>query len=200
MNNIIIGIAGGSGSGKSTVTKRIIQQLGKKSCLVIAHDFYYKSLPDNHNPLDYNFDHPDALHTDELVEHLMLLKNGNTIHQPQYDFSVHKRLTKTITIKPKRIIILEGILILSDKSLRSLMDIKIFVDTDADERLIRRIKRDMSERGRTLDSVIDQYNKTVKPMHVEFVEPSKIFADLIIPRGGENKVAIDLLVSKIRSL
>ncbi|MDA0987447.1 MAG: uridine kinase [Bacteroidetes bacterium] len=200
MKNIIIGIAGGSGSGKSTVTKRIINELGKKSCVVIAHDSYYKSLPNNYNPLDYNFDHPDALHTDELIEHLKLLKNGNSVKQPVYDFSIHKRLLKTKTIKPKKIIILEGILILSEKILRSLLDIKIFVDTDADERVIRRIKRDINERARTMDSVIDQYNKTVKPMHVEFVEPSKVFADVIIPRGGENTVAIDLIVSKIRSL
>ncbi|MSP64667.1 MAG: uridine kinase [Bacteroidetes bacterium] len=200
MKNIIIGIAGGSGSGKSTVTNRIIHQLGKKSCVVIAHDSYYKSLPENHNPLEYNFDHPDALHTDELVDHLTKLKNGKQIHQPHYDFSVHKRLKKTNLIKAHKIIILEGILILSDKRVRELMDIKIFVDTDADERLIRRIRRDILERDRTLDSVIDQYNRTVKPMHIEFVEPSKVFADIIIPRGGENHVAIDLIVSKIRSL
>ena len=202
MQSLIIGIAGGTGSGKTTVTAKILKSLEEERIAVIQHDSYYRDLAAYHGlkPDKINFDHPDSLETDFLVQQLRDLRDGNPIKQTIYNFTTHKRLKETRTVEPKEIIILEGILIFVDKALRDLMDIKIFLDTDADERLIRRIRRDILERGRSVDSVMSQYMNTVKPMHLEFVEPSKHWADIIIPRGAENTVAIDMVVTKIKSM
>ncbi len=196
---LIIGIAGGTGSGKTTVTYKILERLDISKVAVIEHDAYYKDITsfNGRQPSEINFDHPDALETSLLIEHLKKLKKGETIHSPIYDFKTYTRLKETIVIPPRNIIIIEGILIFAEKELRDLMDIKIYVDTDADERLLRRLRRDLIERGRSIESIISQYNSTVKPMHLEFVEPSKRWADVIIPKGGENKVAIDMVAAKI---
>ncbi len=202
MSSLIIGIAGGTGSGKTTVTEKVVERLDSSDVVVIAHDSYYYDL--SHYPgkssAEINYDHPDALETSLVIRHLKNLREGRSIEQPLYDFSTHRRRSETRTIDPKRIIIVEGILIFIEQELRDLMDVKIFVDTDADERLLRRMKRDLTERGRSIDSIIHQYVSTVKPMHCEFVEPSKRWADIIVPRGGENEVAIDMIITKIRSL
>ena len=199
MESIVIGIAGGTGSGKSTFTNRIKEAFGDRVS-VIYYDNYYKSHDDI--PLEerklINYDHPDSFETDLLVEHLHKLKNGESIQCPVYDYTVHNRTDKTIQINPAEVILVEGILVLYDPRLKDLMDIKIFVDTDADERVLRRILRDVKERKRTLDSVIGQYLATVKPMHELYVEPSKKFADLIIPEGGHNLVALELLEKRIQ--
>ncbi len=202
MQSLIIGIAGGTGSGKTTVTAKILKSLDEERIAVIQHDSYYRDLAEYHGltPDKINFDHPDSLETDFLVQQLRELRDGNPINQPTYNFTTHKRLKETRKVEPKEIIIVEGILIFVEKALRDLMDIKIFLDTDADERLIRRIRRDILERGRSVDSVMSQYMNTVKPMHLEFVEPSKHWADIIIPRGAENTVAIDMVVTKIKSM
>ena len=202
MQPLIIGIAGGTGSGKTTVTNKILELLDIERILVIQHDSYYRDLSSHRGltPDKVNFDHPDSLETGLLVAHLKELRDGKAIRQPIYNFTTHLRLAETRQIEPREIIIIEGILIFADKALRDLMDIKIFLDTDADERLIRRIRRDILERGRSVDSVMSQYMNTVKPMHLEFVEPSKHWADMIIPRGAENLVAIDMLVTKIKSM
>ncbi len=202
MNSLVIGIAGGTGSGKTTVTNKILERLDRNRVLVIEHDAYYKDISVHGEvpPEDINFDHPDSLETDLLVDHLTLLKQGVSIEQPIYNFTTHRRLDSMRTVTPREIIIVDGILIFVDQRLRELMDIRIFVDTDADERLIRRIRRDMLERGRSIDSVMHQYMKTVKPMHLQFVEPSKHWADVIIPRGAENIVAIDMVVSRIHMM
>jgi uridine kinase len=202
MQSLIIGIAGGTGSGKTTVTAKILKSLEEERIAVIQHDSYYRDLAAYHGltPDKINFDHPDSLETDFLVQQLQNLRDGNAINQPIYNFTTHTRLKETRVVEPKEIIIVEGILIFVDKALRDLMDIKIFLDTDADERLIRRIRRDLLERGRSVDSVMNQYMNTVKPMHLEFVEPSKHWADIIIPRGAENTVAIDMVVTKIKSM
>lgn len=202
MQPLIIGIAGGTGSGKTTVTNKILELLDRERILVIQHDSYYCDLSTYHGltPDKINFDHPDSLETDFLVRHLKDLREWKAIDQPIYNFTTHKRLKETRRFEPREIIIVEGILIFVDKPLRDLMDIKIFLDTDADERLIRRIRRDILERGRSVDSVMTQYMNTVKPMHLEFVEPSKHWADVIVPRGAENAVAIDMLVTKIKSM
>ena len=202
MQSLIIGIAGGTGSGKTTVTAKILKSLETERIAVIQHDSYYRDLAAYHGltPDKINFDHPDSLETDFLVQQLRILRDGNAIIQPIYNFTTHTRLKETRVVEPKEIIIVEGILIFVDKALRDLMDIKIFLDTDADERLIRRIRRDILERGRSVDSVMTQYMSTVKPMHLEFVEPSKHWADIIIPRGAENTVAIDMVVTKIKSM
>ncbi len=199
---LVIGIAGGTGSGKTTVTHRILDRLDAESVIVLRHDYYYKDIESFHGvpPERVNFDHPDALETSLLIQHLQQLKRGMSIEQPRYDYTSYRRLKETKHITPKQVIIVEGILIFVEKDLRSLMDIKIFVDTDADERLLRRIRRDVLRRGRTIESVMDQYTTTVKPMHLEFVEPSKHWADVIIPKGGENTVAIDMVVTKVRDL
>jgi uridine kinase len=201
MKPLVIAIAGGTGSGKTSVTNKIVESLDDRNVVVIAHDSYYKDLSfyGDLGPSEINFDHPSALETALLIDHLKQLKKGNPIEQPIYDFTTHRRLHKTSLVKPGKIIIVEGILILSVRDLRELFDIKIFVDTDADERLLRRIRRDISERGRSLESVIHQYNCTVKPMHLEFVEPSKQWADVIIPRGAENIVAIEMVVHSIQT-
>jgi uridine kinase len=199
---IIIGIAGGSGSGKTTVTNAIIGDLDKKYIAVVQHDSYYRDISHykGKSPAEINFDHPDSLETSFLIKHIKMFKEGTSFDQPMYNFATHKRMKEMVRIDPTDILIIEGILLFVEKELRELMDIKIFVDTDDDERLLRRLKRDIIERGRSLDSVIHQYISTVKPMHLEFVEPSKRWADIIIPKGGENHVAIDMIVAKIRSL
>lgn len=200
--SLVIGISGGTGSGKTTVTKKILEHLDKENVVVIQHDSYYKdiSMFEGLTPEQINFDHPGSLETDLLVHHIEELKQGRAIEQPVYNFTTYRRFKETKRIDPKQIIILDGVLIFIEKSLRDLMDIKIFLDTDADERLIRRIRRDILERGRSVDSVMNQYMSTVKPMHLEFVEPSKHWADIIIPRGAENSVAIDMVVTKIKSM
>jgi uridine kinase len=202
MDSLIIGIAGGTGSGKTTVTEKIVARLDSADVVVIAHDSYYYDLShfQQHSPAEINYDHPEALETQLLIRHLIELRDGRSVGEPMYDFFTHRRRVETRSIAPKRIIIVEGILIFVDKGLRDMMDVKIFVDADADERLLRRLKRDMVERGRSIDSIIVQYVSTVKPMHCEFVEPSKRWADIIVPVGGENEVAIDMIVTKIRAL
>lgn len=199
---ILIGITGGTGSGKSTVSKEIFKFIDKKDVTVIEQDSYYKD--QSHLSLEEriktNYDHPLAFDNDLLVQHLKDLLDRKSIEKPIYDFEKHNRKKEVDLVEPKKIIILEGILILSEKEIRDLLDIKLFVDTDADVRLIRRILRDIKERGRTLDSVILQYMETVRPAHLQFVEQTKRYADIIIPEGGYNKVAIDLIVSKINSI
>jgi uridine kinase len=199
---IIIGVTGGTGSGKTTVTRKIMEEFGDVSLAYIPQDAYYKD--QSHLTMDErvktNYDHPLAFDTELLNQHITALLNGQAIQMPVYDFTQHNRSTETITVEPKEVIIIEGILIFSDKDLRDLMDIKVFVDTDDDIRIIRRIKRDMAERGRSLDSIIDAYTTVVKPMHEQFIEPTKKFADIIIPEGGSNNVAIDLMTTKIRSV
>lgn len=200
--NIIIGIAGGTGSGKTTLAERIIEELNEPNVLIIKQDAYYKS----HSELSFderkkiNFDHPDAFDTSLLIKHLNNLKINVPINLPQYDFTTHLRKKETIPISPHKVIMLEGILIFENKELRNLLDIKIFVDTDADVRILRRIKRDIQDRGRTFKSVYNQYMNTVRPMHLEFVEPSKKYADVIVPEGGMNIIAIDMIVSKIKHI
>jgi uridine kinase len=199
---ILIGIAGGSASGKTLVAERITGELGSRKIVILKQDSYYRDIA--HLPIEerrrQNFDHPDAFDRELLAEQLRVLLQGGAVEMPVYDFKRHLRLKKTIPIAGCRILIVEGILILDDPILRALMDIKVYIDTDADIRLLRRIRRDVTERGRTLESVIEQYNGTVRPMHLQFVDPSKRFADIIIPEGGHNEVAIDLLVTKIRSI
>ncbi len=198
----IIGVAGGSGSGKTTVVDAIVESLGTDQVTVIQHDSYYFDRSDipPAERADINYDHPDALETALLVDHLADLLAGQTVAVPQYDFTSHTRESTTAIVWPRRAVIVEGILILADKALRQLMDIKVFVDADPDLRIIRRLERDVSQRGRSLDSVVRQYLKTVRPMHLEFVEPSKRYADIIIPEGGHNDVAVDMLITKIKSL
>lgn len=199
---VIIGIAGGTGSGKSTIARAIFESVPSKKASIIEQDCYYKD--QSHLPpkerVKVNYDHPFAFDTELLIAHLEQLLEGQAVEKPQYDFTIHNRKKETITVEPRDIIIVEGILVLDSPRIRELMDIKIFVDTDADVRIIRRILRDMRERGRTLESVIAQYLDVVKPMHFEFVEPSKRYADIIIPEGGHNKVAIDIMVAKIQSI
>jgi uridine kinase len=199
---IIIGIAGGTGSGKSTVAKAIYESLPTKNIGILEQDMYYKDQSDLsfEERIKTNYDHPLAFDNELLVKHMQALSELKPIEKPIYNFAKHNRETTTTTIEPKDIIIIEGILILNDPEVRDLMDIKIFVDTDADVRIIRRITRDINERGRTLESVINQYLSTVKPAHEQFIEPSKKYADIIIPEGGYNKVAIDIMVAKVKSI
>ena len=195
---LVIGIAGGTGSGKTTLMKNLISRFGDV-VTVLSHDNYYR----RHDELTYeqrckiNYDEPAALETDLMAYHLDLLRGGESIQCPVYDFTQHNRSNETITVVPKRVIIVEGILIFENKPLRDLMDIKIFVDTDADVRLCRRIKRDVNKRGRTLESVLLQYQETVKPMHEKYVEPSKKYADIVVPEGGKNLVALDMIIGRI---
>ena len=198
----VIGVAGGTGSGKTTVVRRIMEALGDTDVTVLAHDRYYLDHPNLRleERGGLNYDHPNSLDTDLLVTHLRALREGQTADLPVYDFTRHVRKSETMPAHPGSAIIVEGILIFADSALRSLMDVKVFVDTDPDIRFIRRLQRDIAERGRTLPSVIDQYLSTVKPMHEEFVEPSKRYADLIVPEGGHNQVAVDMLLTLIRSL
>ena len=197
---MIIGISGGTGSGKTTVANRILESVSASEVVFIQQDSYYRNVIDL--PLDYrgvaNFDHPDALDNELLINHVRLLKSGEPIELPLYDFKTNSRLNETRTVEPKPIVIVEGILIFAEPRLLEQMDIKVFVDTPDDIRFIRRLRRDLAERGRTLESVIEQYIGTVRPMHMQFVEPSKRHADVIIPEGGHNLVSIDLLSLKIR--
>jgi uridine kinase len=199
---LTVGISGGTGSGKTTITNRLIEALSEESVLILQQDHYYKDLP--HLPLEerakQNFDHPESLDTPLLVSHVRTLREGSAIERPVYDFTQHRRVPATVHLEPRPALIVEGILIFENPALRNLLDIKIFVDTDADLRFIRRMRRDVRERGRTVESVIDQYMRTVRPMHMEFIEPSKRYADVIIPEGGHNEVGIDLVIQKIRSL
>ena len=198
MNSIIIGVAGGTGSGKTTLTRRLKERFGDEMT-VISHDNYYKA----HDDITYeersrlNYDHPDAFDTDLLVEHIKALRAGETVACPVYDFTQHNRSKETLLIAPTGVIVVEGILIFADSKLRDLMDVKIFVDTDADVRILRRIVRDVRKRGRSLESVVTQYLTTVKPMHEQFVEPSKRFADVIVPEGGKNLVALDMIIRRV---
>ena len=202
MEVTVIGVAGGTGSGKSTLVKRLQEAFRNDDVATLCHDYYYKAHPE----LTYeertrlNYDHPQAFDTDMLVEHVRALKNNVPIEHPVYSFVEHNRLPERVLVKPSRVLIIDGILIFENKELRDLMDIKVFVDTDADIRLARRIMRDVCDRGRTMESVITQYKNTVKPMHEEFVEPSKKYADVIIPEGGFNSVAVKMLIRNIRSL
>lgn len=199
---IVIGIAGGSGSGKTSVTRAIYEKFSNENILVLEQDYYYKdqSYMPFEERLTTNYDHPLAFDNDLLITHVKQLLNYEQIEKPVYDYSIHTRSSETIPVTPKNVVILEGILILEDIRIRDLMDIKVFVDTDADIRIIRRILRDIKERGRTIDSVIEQYVSVVRPMHLQFIEPTKRYADLIIPEGGQNDVAIDLLVTKIQTI
>jgi uridine kinase len=199
---LIIGIAGGSGSGKTTVANVILERVGAKHIAYIPHDAYYRDLA-TLPPVQraaVNFDHPDSLETDLLIQHLKQLINYQAIELPIYDFKIHARTPNTIRIEPQPVIIVEGILIFAEPLLRELCDVKIFVDTDPDIRFIRRLQRDITERGRSTESVINQYINTVRPMHLEFVEPSKRYADVIIPEGGWNVVAMDMVVARIQTL
>jgi len=201
-NPTIIGVAGGTGSGKTTVVSAIIQNLGDKSVLVIQHDAYYRDRS-HLAPAEramINYDHPDALETPLLVQHLRELQAGRSVELPSYDFATHTRQAERTLVWPCPVIIVEGILILAEPALREMFDIKVFVDTDADIRFIRRLERDIADRGRTRESVVKQYLESVRPMHLEFVEPSKRYADIIIPEGGRNTVAVDVLIIKVQSV
>lgn len=199
---ILIGITGGTGSGKSTIADALYSNFSNERITMIQQDMYYKD--QSHLSMEErvktNYDHPMAFDNDLLVEHLQKLIKGESIEKPRYDFTVHNRAKDTTTVEPREIIIVEGILILEDERIRNLLDIKVYVDTDADIRILRRLVRDIDERGRTVESVIDQYLTMVRPMHMEFTEPTKRYADIIIPEGGHNYVAIDLLMAKIRDI
>ena len=196
---LIIGVAGGSGSGKTTVVNHIVNQVGKKNLNLLQHDSYYRDL--KHLPFEersnQNFDHPASLETELLIRHIQALKDEYSVEVPVYDFSNHIRLEKTHTMYPKKVLLIDGILIFSEKELRELMHIKLFVDTDDDVRLLRRLRRDISERNRSLEGVLHQYESHVRPMHLEFVEPSKRYADIIIPHGGQNSVALEMVSALI---
>ncbi len=198
----IIGVAGGTGSGKSTLVKRLQDTFDGDEVVTLCHDYYYKA----HDELSFgersrlNYDHPQSFDTEMMVEHLKALKAGVPVERPVYSFVDHNRMKETVPVRPSKVIIIDGILIFENRQLREMMDMKVFVDTDADLRLSRRLLRDVCERGRTMESVVDQYITTVKPMHEEFVEPSKRYADVIIPEGGFNSVAVSMLIENIRSL
>lgn len=199
MDTILIGIAGGTGSGKTTLADKLVDSFGSQEVTVIRQDNYYK----RHDDMDYeqraklNYDHPDAFDSDLFYEHIVALKQGKSVEIPVYDYTIHNRSEETILINPTPVIVLEGIMLFVEKVLCDLMDIKVFVDTDADVRILRRIVRDVKERGRSLESVIGQYLTTVKPMHEQFVEPSKRRADIIVPEGGENQVALEMLIERV---
>ena len=202
MDVTVIGVAGGTGSGKSTLVKRLQEAFKDEDVVTLSHDYYYKAHPEltYEERTKLNYDHPQAFDTDMLVEHVRALKHNVPIKHPVYSFVDHDRQAETVLVKPSKVIIVEGILIFDHKELRDEMDIKVFVDTDADIRLARRILRDVRDRGRTMESVITQYTTTVKPMHEEFVEPSKKYADVIIPEGGFNSVAVTMLIRSIQAL
>ncbi len=202
MDPIIIGIGGGTGSGKTTVAREVRKHFPEESVVILHHDSYYvdrSDLPPASRE-NINYDHPDSFDNELLLFHLTELRGGRPVEKPIYDFETHTRRKETITVRPARIILLEGILVLAEDTLRESMDIKLYVDTDADERFIRRLRRDIADRGRTVDQVIEQYLKTVRPMHLQFVETSKRYADVIIPEGGQNRVAVDLIVTKARDI
>jgi uridine kinase len=199
---MIIGISGGTGSGKTTVAQKIIDSVGAENVVYLQHDAYYRNLGDM--PLDLrhkvNFDHPDAFDTELLINHIEALSAGESIEQPIYDYVTHSRKPETIRVEPRPVILIEGILVFVNSDMRRLMNMKIFVDCDADIRFIRRLDRDVHERGRSVESIIAQYTTTVRPMHLQFVEPSKRYADIIIPEGGHNEIGIDLIIGKVRSI
>ena len=199
---VVIGIAGGTGSGKTTVANVILKRVGKDNIAYLPHDAYYRELGDlpQDQKAAVNFDHPNSLESELMVAHIKQLKEGRSIELPIYDFSTHSRTGKTIRVEPHRVIVVECILILAEPALRDIFDVKIFVDTDADIRFIRRLTRDITERGRTTEKVIHQYLTTVRPMHLEFVEPSKRYANVIIPEGGLNEVAMDMVIARIETL
>jgi uridine kinase len=201
MAPLVIGIAGGTGSGKSTIAQAIAAAVPQESVSIIEHDAYYRDLPDvpPEERASMNFDHPGALETELLVRQLAALRQGAPVDVPQYDFKTHRRHPERRRVEPTPVIIVEGILVFVEEPLRSLMDVKIFVDTDADIRLMRRIRRDMEQRGRSFAAIRDQYYKTVRPMHQQFVDPSKRWADIIIPEGGDNLVALDFIIARVRS-
>lgn len=200
MEPLIIGVAGGSGSGKTTVVKHIVEAIGEDNIVLLQHDFYYRDL--KHLPFEerikQNFDHPSSLETELLIRHIEALKEGYHVEVPIYDFTKHIRKEKTKVVYPKKVVLIDGILIFSEIKLRRQMDIKLYVDTDDDIRLLRRIQRDIMERDRSLENVLEQYQDYVRPMHLEFVEPSKRYADIIIPRGGENEVALQMVTALIQ--
>ena len=199
---LVIGIAGGSGSGKTTVANEILKSVGSHRIAFLAHDSYYRdlsALPESQRKL-VNFDHPNSLENELLIEHVIKLKNWEKIFNPIYDFTTHTRTAQTFVVEPQHVVVVEGILIFAEPKLRNLFDVKIFVDTDDDIRFIRRLQRDIAERGRSMDMVIEQYLTTVRPMHLDFVEPSKRFADVIIPEGGRNQVALDMVIARVESL
>lgn len=201
-DSLVIGIAGGSGSGKTTVAQEILNRVGPDRIAFLQHDSYYKDLS-GLPPVqraEVNFDHPNSLETDLLIQHITVLREGKPVEVPIYDFSTHSRTNRTFTVMPRRVILVEGILIFVDATLRNLFDIKLYVDTDSDIRFIRRLQRDIAERGRTTEMVIKQYQATVRPMHLEFVEPSKRYADVIIPEGGFNTAALDMVVARLEAL
>ncbi len=202
MDPIIIGIGGGTGSGKTTVAREVRKHFPEESVVILHHDSYYVDRGDlpPASRENINYDHPDSFDNELLLFHLNELRGGRPVEKPIYDFETHTRRKETITVRPARIILLEGILVLAEDALRESMDIKLYVDTDADERFIRRLRRDIADRGRTVDQVIEQYLKTVRPMHLQFVETSKRYADVIIPEGGQNRVAVDLIVTKARDI
>jgi uridine kinase len=199
---LVIGIAGGSGSGKTTVAQTILQRVGPDRISFLQHDAYYKDLSGlpPAQRAEVNFDHPNSLENELLIQQIQRLSDGKAVEVPIYDFSTHSRTTRTFTVQPRGVILVEGILIFAEPELRSLFDVKIFVDTDPDLRFIRRLQRDIMERGRSTDSVIKQYLATVRPMHLEFVEPSKRYADVIIPEGGFNAAALDMVVARIETM
>jgi uridine kinase len=199
---LVIGIAGGSGSGKTTVAQEILSRVGPDRIAFLQHDSYYKDLTGLPPPqrAEVNFDHPNSLETELLIRHVISLRDGRPVEVPIYNFSIHSRTAQTFTVAPHRVVLVEGILIFVEAALRELFDIKIFVDTDPDIRFIRRLQRDITERGRTTESVIKQYQSTVRPMHLEFVEPSKRYADVIIPEGGFNTAALDMVAARIQNM
>ena len=202
LDPLVIGIAGGSGSGKTTVAQEILQRVGPSQIAFLQHDSYYKDLsglPPTQR-VEVNFDHPNSLETELLIRHIESLRDGKPAEVPIYDFATHSRTAQTFTVQPRRVVLVEGILIFAEAELRKLFDVKIFVDTDSDLRFIRRLHRDITERGRTTESVIKQYQATVRPMHLEFVEPSKRYADVIIPEGGFNAAAMDMVVARVEAL
>ncbi|MCC8018507.1 MAG: uridine kinase [Rikenellaceae bacterium] len=202
MDVTVIGVAGGTGSGKSTLVKRLQEAFKGDDVVTLSHDFYYKNYPDLtfEERTKLNYDHPQSFDTDMIVDHVNMLKSGIPVERPVYSFVEHARLDETVRVMPSKVLIVEGILIFDHRELRELMDMKVFVDTDADLRLSRRLLRDVVERGRTMESVVNQYIQTVKPMHEEFVEPSKKYADVIIPEGGFNSVAVSMLIENIKSV
>lgn len=199
---MVVGIAGGTGSGKTTLADLILKRMGRENIAYLAHDAYYKDQK-HLSPearAQVNYDHPDSLETNLMIRHIRELIEGRAVEMPVYDFSIHSRKAESVPVDPRPVILVEGILIFVEKELRDLFDMKIFVDTDADIRLIRRLLRDIQERGRTLQSVVDQYMRTVRPMHLEFVEASKRYADIIVPEGGLNVVALDMVIARLQSL
>jgi uridine kinase len=199
---VALGVAGGTGSGKTTVAQSILETVGRERIAFLAQDSYYKDVEWGRDAdlLRHNFDHPDALDTDLLIEQVTVLKRGEAVEVPIYDFVRHRRTQETRRVEPRAVLLLEGILLFAEPRLRALLDFKIFVDTDADVRLLRRLRRDLTERGRTVDDVLRQYMETVRPMHLEFVEPSKRWADVIVPEGGENRVALEMVVARLEQL